>query len=209
MTARATRIAIDLTAINELAERLPTEAIHHARSHTMPGGEATAALAPVANLEAWNHRQQTLEHQHEPHDHDTDPTPLQRLCTWTERIRRDYNLERDQQPTNRTYTTETNLIRWQLNTLETDLTHTDLQHLEDDIHDARTQLENILRDGLRDIVSDDVTCLACDEPLRRRMTHDNGYEDDWWCPTCHQHLTLGQFNLAAMQAARHAIGLES
>lgn len=205
-----TKVACDLTEILDLHQALLEQAVHQARARidgtSLPGGEAMIALAPVANHEAWENMQQASEHTGRPLTapelEDDNQTPLQLVCFWAERWRREHGAEYGQTPT---IWTEVNFIRWNL---EWAITHEpQWSRFTDDIATARSKLENILHDGRRDIVSDDVTCLLCGTPLRRRMTEQEGYEDEWWCRDCRAHLTGAQFNLAASESARRQLGL--
>lgn len=200
-------VAADLTEILHLHARLLTEATH-ARTRDMPGGRALAELAPVANLEAWEHRNETGDRggpvsTSAPDERDEEEPAYQKVKFWAERWRRAHDADyEDLRPT---IATEATFIRWQLN-WALDHEH-QWEAFADDIHDARVILENVLHDGQRDIVSDEVECLLCQNPLRRRMTARAGFEDEWWCGECRVHLTTAQFNLAASEAARRKLGL--
>lgn len=199
-------VAQDLNAIVDLYAHLLTEAFHEANSGLMPGGLAMVALAPVANQEAWEHQIEAAE-SHDKADHIVDEDdswepPLQTLCFWSEQWRTIHEAEYGQQVT---IASEANFIKW---ALPWAMVHEPrLQDMAEDVRKARSRIENILRDGNRDIVSDDVTCLICESRLRRRMTR-NGYEDEWWCIDCHHHLTGAQFNLAASEAARRQLAAQ-
>lgn len=203
-----TSVAIDLTHIQELHLHLRSQAIHKANHREMPGGEAMVALGPVANREAWEHKQETSErtglHLTAPELEDEHETPTQLVFWWSERWRRELGAEYDAQTPS--LVSELNFLRWNLAWGAANETH--WHKFADDIRTARVRLETILHDGQRDIVSDDVTCLLCATPLRRRMTAHDGYEDEWWCRDCGVHLTPAQFNLAASESARRAVGLD-
>jgi hypothetical protein len=199
----------DLTEIQRLHEALLTEAVHKANDHDIPGGLAMVALAPVANLEAWAYRYDAAETQARlgnratPDTADEDETwepPLQTLLFWSEQWRIIHDAEIDRRPT---VATEAAFIRWALNWAWDNETH--WNDFANDIHTARTRLENILRAGSRDLHSE-VTCLAegCGTPLRRRMT-GNGFEDEWWCNNCHRHLTAAEYGMAYADAARREL----
>lgn len=193
----------DLNAITNLYADLHAEAEHKAHDPLMPGGLAMVALGYVANQEAWERQIETAETRgnasHILDEDDTWEPPLQTLCFWSERWRAIHGAEYDRRPT---IATEANYIRWALRWAVANEPH--LDDLAKDIHKARTRMENVLRDGTRDVISEDVTCLICETRLRRRMTI-TGYEDEWWCIDCHHHLTAAQFNLAASESARRQL----
>lgn len=211
-----TEVAQNLTEIMHLWEKLIIVAAspnkRHGANPEMPGGDAMVALGPVANQEAWTNMQGATE-RHEagvegyrrPYtsvvDEDGEETPLQRIRWWSERWRRQHGAEYGQDPT---VATEVNFIRYNLDWAF--LNEAQWEQFADDMQAARTRLENITHTGTRDIFSDDVACLMCESPLRRRMGLA-GYEDEWWCPTCRVHLTSAQFNLAASHAGRARLGL--
>jgi hypothetical protein len=199
-------VAANLTEIVELHYRLQEQAIHKSRHREMPGGDAMVALAHVANLEAWENQYETAERTHAAADHVNDEDelnepPLQILCYWSERWRREHGHDWG---TRATILTESNFIRWALDWAT--VHEPEWERFADDIRRARARLEDILLDGRRDIVSDDVSCLICETLLRRRMTV-HGYEEEWFCIECYQYLTPAQFNLAASAAARRSLGL--
>lgn len=194
----------DLATILTLSDRLLTQAVRGKRG----ASRALAELAPVANLEAWEHQHETGERggpvtTSAADEYDDEETAYQKIKYWSERWRRARASEYDDQKV--TLTTEVNFLRW---SLEWAIDHEPAwESFTDDIGAARRILENVLLDGHRDIISDDVSCLMCGAPLRRRMTEKDGYEDEWWCHKCHVHLTPPQFNLAASEAARRAVGM--
>lgn len=201
-------VARDLTEITRLATELEAEAVHKANNHLMPGGLAMVALGHVANLEAWEHKHDTIERialtrgqpLPELDDDDNWEPPLQTLCFWSEAWRRELDHELDRRAT---ITTETAFIRWALNWAWDNEPH--WNDMAQDIHNVVTRLENLLTEGQRDIHSE-VTCLAedCGTPLRRRMT-GNGFEEEWWCNGCRRHLTPAEYGMAYADAARREL----
>lgn len=199
--------AQNLTEIVHLYADLRTQAIHKANARELPGGRAMIALAPVANREAWENMQATTErtgrHYTAPELEDDEDTPLETIAFWSERWRKALGAEYDGQI--HSILTEVNFLKWNLDWATRN--EAEWERFVDDIHGVRSRLESILKDGQRDLVSDEVSCLLCETPLRRRMTDRDGYEDEWWCRDCGVHLTSAQFNLAASEAARRAVGL--
>lgn len=214
----AAAITLDLTAILDLAAQLPARAIETQA--------AVIALAPVANQEAWAHRQDTLGEQLEAHwwrqgwcdwpppETVRSSTPLQILCVWTEWVRVFYDLEREQPPLQRTLTSEVAVLRWKLDAILNDLTEDQAKTFARDIGSCRRRLEDVVLDGLRDEISHDVTCLAdgCQDVfLVRRMLDEGrgkrarkGLADEWSCPRCDRRYDGPAYNLALAEAARHS-----
>lgn len=200
-----TTVAQNLTSILHLWEQLIGEAINQGDHPDIPGGRALIALAPVANQEAWDNMQSATERYGKPYtcvDDEDDETAFQRIRWWSDRWRRHHGAEYGQDPT---IATEISFIRYNLPWAR--LNEREWQQFADDMDAARINLENIVRDGHRDIYSDEVVCLLCETTLRRRMGLA-GYEDEWWCASCRVHLTAAQFNLAASHAARRQLGLD-
>ena len=200
------KVAQDMSVILDLSQRLQDQAIHKANNREMPGGKAMIALAHVANLEAWEHQFEAAEASggsaaHVADEDDSWEPPLQTLAYWSERWRVQLGAESDMRAT---LASEERFIRGVLNWA---FEHEPRwEFFVKDVRKARHRLEDVLFDGRRDIVSDDVKCLLCDTPLRRRAT-ESGYEDEWWCKACFSHLSTPQFNLAASEAARRSLGL--
>lgn len=206
------KVARDLTEIMNLHEDLQEQAISKANDRLMPGGLAMVALADVASIEAWSDQLEAAEYKHladakrypSPMLDDEDTTwepPLQTLLFWSEAWRTAHGYEHRSRPT---LATETAFIRWCLDWAWDNEIKWEV--FAEDVHTVRRRMENILKAGNRDIISDDVTCLVCETRLRRRMTRD-GYEDEWWCIDCHNHLTPAQYNLSTSEAARRKLGL--
>jgi hypothetical protein len=200
-----TRVAQDLTVIVDLAATLETQAAHKAADPLMPGGLATVALAPVASLEAWEHQYETLEAlgrgEHVADEDDTWEPPLATLLYWSEQFRVIHNRESDRRPT---IATEAGFIRGCLNwATDHEPRFTDFAQ---DIHRARTRLEDLVYAGRRD--QRGVQCFDCQVDLirfsvdrvvitkceghdgvctwpHRLCEHDRGgLRDEWVCPAC-------------------------
>ena len=205
-----TRVAQDLTAITTLYRQLPEQAINDSDNPAIPGGRAMIALAPVANLEAWENLNDATERYGKSYtfadveDPDDAWPAFQLIAYWSQQWRRTRDAE---YVTRLSLPNEVNFLRYSLEWAWETLDPKQWAEFEANIHSARTRLENIVGDGQRDIISDEVSCLLCGTALRRRMTPREGYEDDWWCQECRLHLTKAQFNLAASEAARRSLGL--
>lgn len=203
------RTSANLRAILNLIDDLSEQAIHNSQ-RDIPGGNAMVELGPIANLEAWEHQHATDERtgshytQADVEDPEEGWPASQRIKWWAEAWRRELGAEYDDQHT--TLATEVKFLRFHLEWGSAQSTWT---AFSDDVYSARRRLEDIVSEGSRDIVSNDVACLICNTPLRRRMTRELGYEDEWWCIECHHHLTSPQFNLAASEAARRAFSLDA
>lgn len=189
------KVARDLTEILDLYARLATQAEHQASHPLMPGGPAMVELGSVANLEAWEYRQQASERYAAAYTSAEDEDPeeswpaFQMLEFWSEAWRREREAEYDTQPT---IASEANFIRWSL-----DWAWENEPGWEDfakDMSRARTKLENILSAGER--VERGVPCMydECkgsrlvrkmqpkrDEEGRKIWVHSN-----WHCPKCHR-----------------------
>lgn len=179
-----TKVAQDLTAITVLADALEDEAEHQSDSSLMPGGLATVALAPVANLEAWEHQYHAREHAGRDVSHVVDEDdgwepPLQLLCFWSEAWRVEHGAEYGQRPT---IASEANFIRWQLEWAWDHEPHFD--NFASDIAKARRIMEDMLRDGERRQTG--APCLHCRRLLTRMEDAKGGLTDDWKCPGCHR-----------------------
>lgn len=226
MTSPAVRVAQDLGRILELAPELHEVAeVDKSDAPDIPGGEALLALAPVANLEAWENQYQGIEAynatvdpakrrdlSHILDEDDADEPPLQILTYWSEQWRQALDADYG---TTATLEREAAFLKSQLDWATANEPHWD--RFAKDVRKALRNLENILRDGIRYEHSTlKVLCLTCDTLVVRRMfvcenhTVDgptggrcpdkcptpNGYEDEWWCSGCREHLTTDQYNNA-------------
>lgn len=217
-----TKVARNLSAIEDMTAALLTQAVHKANDAAMPGGAAMVSLASVASPEAWEHVFEAREGYglsvtHIDDEDDTWEPPLQTLLFWSEQWRTEHGYELEGRPT---IASETNFIRWCLNwAWENEL------HFEDfarDIHQARLRMENLLYAGRRAERSR-VTCIALDCERAPRLIKVHGaraVDDRWKCPACKriydgEEFTLAKANLLGrteaarhvkMQDAREAIG---
>lgn len=184
-----------LREIEEMAEKLEDEAISKGSHHLMPGGLAMVALGPVANLEAWENLTQATERYARAYTfvEDEDPEnawpPFQTLRFWSEAWRRELGADYLDNPT---IATEANWIRWQLEwAWENELGWADF---EKDVRRVKTQMEDILNDGIR-VAARGVPCLY-DECKGKRIIRqlepygEHGVKKwrltDWFCPSCHR-----------------------
>jgi hypothetical protein len=200
----------DLSEIIRLADMLEDQAFHHADDHEFPGGDAMAALAPVANLEAWQNKLDTAERRWldgqgpEPFSDDSDEwaPPLQLLLFWTEMWRMDLDMETD----HTTIETETAWLLANLPTLHLLCRDQRWDLFEDDVSKARRMLENILRDGDRQ--QSGAPCLNCRRNLIRMTdAKTGGLTDDWRCPGCQREYSPEQYR-NAVAAAYHSLTIE-
>lgn len=195
-----TRVARDLTAILDLYERLASQAEAQASHPLMPGGPAMVALGHVANMEAWENRQQATERYGEHPDErlrraytsaeDEDPdehwSAFQLIEFWSEAWRREHDAEYDMRPT---IASEVAFVRWALDWAW------DNEHAWDDfaadINRARVKLEDILHEGKRHERSR-IVCDRCDDGPRLlvfRGVADDCSDDRYKCPACKVRMT--------------------
>lgn len=187
------KVARDLTAILDLHASLLSQAITKGDSPDMPGGAAMGALGNVANIEAWENRQQATERYGEAYTsvRDEDPdeswSAFQLIEFWSEQWRREHDMEYGRRPT---IASEAAFIRWALNWAWDNEPHWD--EFAEDINRARVQLENILSAGTR-FERSRIVCDRCEvEPPRLlvfRGIEDDGSDDKWKCPACKARLT--------------------
>ena len=188
------RIRRDLTAIRDMLPALPARGIDLGDHPAMPGGDATAHTR-CANQEAWEHREQTTEHHRLTHDPDGRPrvyavaddedpedawTATQTLAWWAEHWARMVNADppTPELATITAWLTRRDLLAWVATN------EPDLDQAADDIHVARTTLENLTRAGERNTRSR-VTCDRCPHPKRLIQVHGRaGQSDTWKAPCC-------------------------
>lgn len=197
-----TRAAQHLSAITTLADNLAAELPHRATAKTMPGGDALAALAPVANLEAHAHQHGTAEHHAIVHgtpwpdySHETGaPTPMQQLLGWTQPLRHLLGTE-TRHPT---YRTETDLLRRHLEALSQ---NPQFPRLVADLRAIRYQLETLTHDGDRPTKSQ-VPCWDDQCPTHPKLVHTWGTDetrDGYQCPACKRTYDPDQYARAVWQ----------
>lgn len=206
------RVAQDLRAIiEELYPRLREQAIHDANSRLMPGGAAMVALGDVANLEAWENRQQASERWGRAYTSAADEDPdeawsaYQLLEFWSEQWRREHGAEYDGYRT--TIHTEANFIRSMLDWAWGNEPAWD--DFAADVRRARHRLEDVLSAGER--AERGVPCLYSEcrgKRLVRKLEPTRGADggkawrwSDWHCPSCHRKWTSTAY--AAMVTAEH------
>lgn len=186
------RVARDLTAILDLYARLESQAEHEASHALMPGGQAMVALGNVANLEAWENRQQASERYRAAYTSVEDEEPdeswsaYQLIEFWSESWRRERDAEYDgQRPT---IASETGFLRWSLEwAWHNEIAWDDFAA---DMNRARVKLEDIVHAGNRVELSR-IVCPDCESKPRLtvlRGTADDGSDDRWKCHVCKQRL---------------------
>lgn len=199
------QIARDLRAIVTLWRDLPEEAAYRADDKEFPGGDALVMLAPVANLEAWEHRYEAAEHAGRDtryvNDQEAELHPLLVLATWEDAIRD----ERDQ-PTDLRATVERaadyvgKSVDWMLDVDDYgDQNFLGIDQLSIDLRRCRAMLENLLMDGERAEWTR-VTCINdhCDEkPRLMKVYGDTAADDRHQCPACRARYDYDEFISAA------------
>lgn len=199
------RVARDLTAILDLYARLEAQAINCAGSPMMPGGASMVAMGNVANMEAWENRNQATERYAEhpirtlrrvytsvvDEDPDSAWSVFQMIEFWSEDWRREHGMDFEPTP-NRprpTVASEANFVRWALPwAWDNELRWDDFAV---DVNRARVRLEDILAEGKR-FEKSQIECDRCDAKAGLtvfRGTADDGSDDRWKCPACKARLT--------------------
>lgn len=190
------KAARDLSAIIEMAPHLDDQAEAKANAtmdgRSLPGGLAMVALAPVANIEAWEHQYETAERMGrdttwiEDEDATWEP-PLMTLRFWSDAWRAEHNADYGQRPT---VHSEASFIKASLNWAW------DHEPAFDDfcadIRRARVRLENVLYAGER--AQRGAPCMydECNgarlqrkhEPYRDESGEKSWRMSNWHCPKC-------------------------
>lgn len=199
------QVAADISDIETLWASLHDEAANRADATDWPGGEAMSLLAPVANLEAWGHKYEakeqrgfsTIKGSDYALDQDDEGNVLLVLATWEDAIR-----DEREQPTDtkasvpRACRYLRDSLDWCLSTNEDgDLRFLGIDHLADDVRDARKRLEALLKAGEQ--VDRGVECLRCDNGSRLiREWKADKVTERWRCPTCHKDVSGDAYRLA-------------
>lgn len=197
-----TKVARNLSAIEDMTAALLTQAVHKANDRFMPGGDAMASLAIVASPEAWENVYESGERGgkdvgHVEDEDDTWEPPLQTLLFWSEQWREEHSYVLDGRPT---IASEANFIRWCLNWAWDNELHWD--DFAQDVHQARLRLENVLHAGRRAERSR-VVCDRCDEPPRLiKVYGSDRAEDRWKCPACKHRFDQDDFDRAHAKQLR-------
>lgn len=192
-----TKVARDLTEIEELHASLLDQAIHLANDRLMPGGHAMVALGGVGSPSVHEGRVETLESlwwadvlaerpdlSHLDDEDDTWEPPLQTLRFWSEQWRRetetDYELRGGY-----TVATEAAFIRSVLDYVWA--TEPAWDDFAADINRARRRMEALLHAG-RNVSRSRVECDRCEDDPPRLLwligTEGDGSDDRWKCPRC-------------------------
>lgn len=197
------RVARDLRAILVMAPLLAERGIDLSADHEMPGGDATAAVAPVALPSAWERRTELTERawmdkhatavamgtriatddEDRPtmDEEDDLETPLQTLLFWSEDWRHQLGMDYGQDPT---LTSEANFLA-NADVIAWAVDHEPrFKHFAESIADTRTRVENIVREGEQETRSR-VICDKCDKGKRLTLVYGKGERPDVWkCPSC-------------------------
>lgn len=198
-----TKVARNLSEIERLVVDLAEQAIHDANDREIPGGDALAALAPVASPEAWENVYEASEGlgrdvSHVADEDDTDEPPLQTLLYWSEAWRTEHGYLLDGRPT---LASEANFIRWCLPwAWEHEERFDDMAR---DIAKARRGLEDTLYAGNRAERSR-VVCPACENPPRLIKVYggEDPADDGWKCPRCKARFDAEDFRRAHAKQLR-------
>lgn len=197
------KVARNLRAILDMAPLLTERGIDLSDDHNMPGGDALAALAPVALPSAWERRAELTERAWmDKHataealgtrvaaDDKTRPTfdedddlepPLQALLFWSEDWRHQLGMDYGQDPT---LTSEANFLA-NADVIAWAIDHDPrFDHFVQSIADTRTRIETIVREGVQETRSR-VVCDKCERGKRLVLVHGKGTRPDRWkCPAC-------------------------
>lgn len=207
--AQAVRtVAADLSAIEELHERLRVQAWHLASDPELPGGDAMVMLCAVASPEAWANQLDAYERAGVwpdlAHEDDREP-PLQLLLYWSERWRYERGATTDLRPT---VGTEAGFIR---QCLDWAWQHEPHWHsFATDVGKARGRLEGLLRAGTRPERTA-VPCIDIDcqrRPVLVKIYGKRAVDDRYRCPSCRRSYDAAEFaraqheRLASEGAAR-------
>lgn len=219
------RVARDITEILRLHQALIGQAMNHGGGPGIPGGEAMAALANVANVEAWDNQQQATERHElgaanyrriytaaECEDPDDAWSAYQLIEYWSE----GWRLQRgDDYDSKRTIRSEANYLRFSLDWAWDNEPHWD--EFAADVNRARVRLEDIVYDGKR-VERTRVVCDQgdCEDPRRLiRIWSLTAAFDGYKCPSCGHRFTEDEFRraharmLASEGADRYVMAVEA
>ena len=195
----AVQIARDLRAIVEMYGNLEDEAISRGDDRDVPGGEALLMLGPVANVEAWQHRFETVETTGGDTDYVVDQTgelaPLLVLATWEDAVRDELD-----QPTDLRASVQRAAdylrakITWMVGDDENgDANFLAVDALMRDLKRCRSNLEAVLRDGIRH--DRGVPCMYCGDRLIKIWGSHPAF-DKWECKPCARLIPHGEYLLS-------------
>ena len=202
------KIARDLTEICDLAADLLTQAVADANAtidgHSLPGGLAMVALAPVADIATWERRVEIAEaawaQVNATRDIDgwpagLDPTDrpdlasdeddswepaLQTLRFWSDHYRRVHQQDWDHTPT---LVTEAKYLRHHLEWIVTHEPNADV--FAADVNLTRPRLETVLTAGRRpERTRVECTNPTCENPRQLIKTYGRRYVVAHTCRTC-------------------------
>lgn len=198
-------VAINLRAIEDMAERLESRAVDRSQDREMPGGDAMVSLAGVGSIRDWQRRIDIVERKADedprvdrPDITNEDPDELwpalQVLWWWTEDYRAQLNMDYDDPRWRPTLTSEAAFLRnhdvaeWVWNN------EPKYDDYAKDVARAKSKLENILIEGDRS----DKTPVVCDRCEDRRplvrVWGDAPDDDRWKCMGCKHQFTLEELD---------------
>ena len=205
------QVARDLRAIGHMAAMLGERMLDLADDPHIVGGQAMVEAARVANLEAWQHQVDTDERQadlparlrHAPYTSVADEDPdeawpaYQTLRYWSEAWRRERGKPDIEVPS---IATETRFLGACI-----DWAWSAEPHFEDfaaDIRSARTKLENVVRDGIRETRSR-ILCDRCANPKRLIVKYGKAERPSTYkAPCCKAVLTADEAKRALAKQLR-------
>ncbi len=179
------KVATNLRAIGDMAQRLEARAMDLANSPLMPGGDAMVNLAHVASLDTWL-RRNDLSGDELAAGEDPDElwSPFQLLAFWSESWRTELGRDYDDPSWRPTIATEAaflanvDVLAWAWD---------NEPHFEEfaaDVATAKSRLEAILREGER---ADRIRVVCPDCESGKRLVVRYGATEDrdrWKCPAC-------------------------
>ena len=177
------KVARDLREIQALAAQLLTQAVHHASSKLMPGGEAMAALGPCPpSPQAYSRMTAHRVVRGEDTDETLGTDPLYELLWWSEGWRADLDADMPARPTiagEAAWLAERLVWAW-----ENELAFGDFAA---DVRKVRVYLESVLYAGKRA----DRTRVPCNAEgcerhpwLVKVWAAGREADDRWKCPSC-------------------------
>lgn len=185
-------VARDLTSIVEMCGRLDEEAVESALGKDASDVDALNLLGPAANVEAWQHRYETVEastgdgfHQRPggsdyAGDQVAELHPLLVLATWEDVIREELDQPSDLRATvKRAADYIRGKVDWMLGTDENDdINFIGIDALATDLRKCKAMLEDVLKDGVR--ADTGAPCIECGKPLVK-VWRDSATADRWCC----------------------------
>lgn len=186
------KVARDLREIAELADQLLTQAVHHASSKLMPGGEAMAALGPCPpSPQAYSRIAAHRMIRGDSVDDDLGTDPLYELLWWSEGWRADLDAAMPARPTiagEATWLSQHLVWAYEREPAFGDFSA--------DVRKVRIALESLLYAGKRA----DRSRVPCNQEdcerhpwLIKVWASGREADDRWKCPSCKKQYDDGDF----------------